>query len=173
VRSGGAVRGYVGRTVVGHKARYYAHPSGDSLKTEIWNYDRCLDSRIRSGNGARVAASKPSIFHDPPAGDVLIICEGILDAMKLDFYGSPWKVRSVALLGLSLGKEKLVKLTHLARQYRKVYICLDAEASRQAYEMESKLAVARARVLHLPEGIDDPGEMSPKEAARFCKNAAL
>lgn len=172
VRSGGGVRGYVGRTVVGHKARYYALPSGDALKSEIWNYDRCLDS-CRYGRATGAKANKRSLFHDPPPGEVLIICEGILDAMKLDFYGGPWKVRAVALLGLSLGRDKLVKLTHLARKYRKVYICLDTEASRQAYEMESKLAVARARVLHLPEGVDDPGEMSPKEAARFCKNAAL
>lgn len=170
VRSGGAVKGYVGRTVVGHQARYYAYPDGDALKSEIWNYDRCLDLKTLKGGGA--VANHRTIFHDPPPGEVLVICEGILDAMKLDFYGSPYKVRAVALLGLSLGREKLVKLTHLARKYRKVYICLDSEAGRQAYSMETKLAVARARVLHLPEGVEDPGEMQPEQAARFCREAA-
>jgi hypothetical protein len=173
VRSGGGVKGYVGRTIVGHKARYYAHPGGDALKTTIWNYDRCLDAPDKPlGSTPGGFKGNKTALSDPPPGKVLIICEGILDAMKLDFYGSPHGVRSCALLGLSLGKEKQVMLAHLARKYHKVYICLDAEAQRNAYEMESKLALARARVLPLPEGVEDPGAMSPKEASAFCRDAA-
>jgi hypothetical protein len=173
VRSGGGVKGYVGRTIVGHKARYYAHPGGDALKTTIWNYDRCLDAPDKPrGSTAGGFQGNKSALSDPPPGKVLILCEGILDAMKLDFYGSPYGVRSCALLGLSLGAEKQVLLTHLARKYSKVFICLDAEAQRHAYEMESKLAIARARVLALPEGVEDPGEMSPKAASAFCRDVA-
>lgn len=173
VRSGGGVKGYVGRTVVGHKARYYAHPGGEALKAAIWNYDRCLDAPdLKPGMKAGRFQGNSTALSDPPPGKVLIICEGILDAMKLDFYGSPYGVRSVALLGLSLGKEKQVMLSHLARKYHKVFICLDAEAHRVAYEMESKLALARARVLPLPEGVEDPGAMTAQQAASFCKDAA-
>jgi hypothetical protein len=173
VRSGGGVKGYVGRTVVGHKARYYAHPGGEALKTAVWNYDRCFDAADqKAGVTAGRFTGNKTVLSDPPPGKVLIICEGILDAMKLDFYGSPYGVRAVALLGLSLGKEKQVMLALLARKYPKVYICLDAEAQRHAYEMESRLALARARVLPLPDGVEDPGAMTPKQAAAFCKEAA-
>lgn len=167
VQQEGVIRGYVGRSILKDpQVRYLASPDGDALKDAIWNYDRCLFAHTRKFK------VRPNALHNPPSPNTLIICEGIFDALKLDFYGSQHGVRAVALLGLSASTKKLSSLARLARDYSKVRICLDRGAEPRAAEIESSLSLCRARCLWLPEGISDAGELPAKEAASFALRAS-
>jgi hypothetical protein len=145
----GTLAGWTGRDITGtSRAKYKSYPTGDAM----------------SG-----LAFMPSFL--PPEDDLLVLVEGPLDALKVDWFAGDLPVQAVALLGLSAaqGPAKQGLVTKLARTVKRVVVAMDAGAEAQAQDIAAALAVLDARVVLLPEGVKDPGELAPEAVKKWLK----
>lgn len=145
--------GWTGRAVLrGMEPRYLAHPDS-GVKSRLFNEGRV-------GRGGRW----------------LVVVEGPLDCLKLDWYGRGIGIRSVALMGVSATEEQIGRLLHLADSFASTAILLDPGASGAAGLLASKLALLSPRLLSfsaLPSRFsyaEDPGALKAgdvRPALRF------
>lgn len=103
-------------------------------------------------------------------GKVLIVCEGLMDFLKMDFY-SPKGFRATCIFTKTMTSEQVYLLTHLATLYDEVWFVLDRDAQSNAEDLVAELQPVRRniRMVELPEGIDDPGEMPVNRVKSFCE----
>lgn len=101
-------------------------------------------------------------------GEVLVVCEGPFDALKLDWF-APDGVVAVAVFGMPKDAQHGV-LLRLAKRFEKVAVALDASATSSAVRiwqrLESVLGKAVAR-LDLPTGVKDPGALPGAQVPAF------
>lgn len=144
-RDGKDVRGWTGRAISqrGSLARYKTFPEDGTGRDLLWNADRCEDG-----------------------GRMLLFVEGPIDALKVDLAGRPLGIRSVALLGLSMGEGKVAKVFELADLFDRVGFMLDPGAFSKALELGSLVSQIYAEVIRLP-GSRDPGAMGIEPLRRF------
>lgn len=140
--------GWTGRAVSPSSVRYKTHPAGKGVRNLIFN--------------------ELLAFREPRKN--LVVVEGPVDALKLDFYGEKAGVRAVALLGLTLGAGKLERLGDFRKIYDRIILLLDSEALSQNLRMEKELAVLgvefRPGVLG---SYKDPGEIPPDDLPGIFK----
>lgn len=94
-------------------------------------------------------------------GEVLIVTEGPLDALKIDFY-SPPGVRATCLYGLQALEPQIHLLLALKKSYRKIVVVLDKP------ELSWKIAVTLGAKVASPDPYGDPGDFTPKFVKIFC-----
>lgn len=98
-------------------------------------------------------------------GDTLVICEGPLDAIKVDFYLHEYGIAATCLFGKDPTPEQLTVLTTLAGHFVQTAILLDADAYATAQKLVGELQPwANVRVANLPPGVKDPGELTREQA---------
>lgn len=102
-------------------------------------------------------------------GRVLFITEGPFDALKLDYYGEPFKARATCLFGISMSSEQLCTLMDLRRRFRKVVILLDRAAVEATFQVADWLQGPNVTIGSLPDGVKDPGVMKRKEVDALIK----
>lgn len=138
--------GWTGRTIGYNQAiRYRAHPAGSEIKQHVFNGSKCGE------------------------GNILVITEGPIDALKIDFYGRVMGVHSVATMGTQVTDAQCWILGHLAIGYDQVLILFDDGALGQALQLKDRLDV-ECGIQPMPRGIDDPGDFIPDQAREFCLN---
>lgn len=125
--------------------RYISYPTGPTVKSLVYNCGNAL------------------------GGDVLVLSEGPMDAMKLDYYGQEYGVSAVAMLGLTLEPAQRGIIIKLAEKYNRVLVITDANAESAGLKIAADLSIIGAEFMLLPEGIKDTGEMWPTEAKEFCE----
>ena len=140
----GQTMAYTGRALSANMSPRYLASSTDistNIKDLLFNYD---------------AAS--------PGGDRLVIVEGPFDALKVDFYLKP-RVRAVALASNAVTEAQIYYLYKLIPRFKKTILLLDEDAMIQAGTVFGELSIAGRKLIlgALPNGIKDPGEMSPSE----------
>jgi hypothetical protein len=96
-----------------------------------------------------------------------VICEGPLDALKLDFYGRPMGIAAVATMGT--GRADPGKAAGLRRRYPNAIVAFDADATGQALEFAEELG---CKSIACPVGYKDPGELTPQDAKIFLQKIA-
>jgi hypothetical protein len=106
-------------------------------------------------------------------GDVLLVCEGPFDALKLDFYGKKFKVRSVALSTNSITDEQTYLLEEVCIKFKKVLMVMDSANSVgvvDSMRLKERLAqIHNIGFTSVPAGYKDGGEMPPKAVETFVK----
>jgi hypothetical protein len=104
-------------------------------------------------------------------GKILMVSEGLMDALKLDFY-SPRGFRATCLFTKTMTDEQMYLILELAKHYKEVWFVLDRDAEAQSLEIVAELSAFQKNIKFkdLPSGIDDPGEMSPAGVVKFCIN---
>jgi hypothetical protein len=131
--------GYTGRCIDGGSLRYLSHP-GPVVKQNILWYDS-----LKAGGGRK-----------------LFVTEGPFDAMKLDYglqkCGS--EDRATCLFGVSHTAEQRELLYNLRPRFEELVILFDQNALAPALSLASTLSNLLAKVQTLPQGIDDPGQLS-------------
>ncbi len=141
VRMNGELLGWTSRAIGNTKnaPRYLA--SNEDIKTVVWNYDE-----LKKG------------------GERLFIVEGPFDAIKVDNYGVTHRptssyvpYRATCTFGTSVVPSQYALLRNLAKRFNQVFILFDTGAEGPAAELASWTG---ARVIHLPSGFEDPGELS-------------
>lgn len=145
---------WTGRAIAHAEVRYKDIPVDQAavqVRHTFFNHDAALDPECR----------------------MLIVCEGPLDALKLDFYMREHGVRAVALSTNSMSRVQADKLRELAPRLRRVLLLMD-----QADPMEGMVASMRMRreisdipnisivTLHIST-VKDAGEMSPAQVLGF------
>lgn len=144
---GGELYGFTARATGKHaKLRYLTEPRGHESKQFVMNHD----------NAAK-------------GGKVLVLVEGPLDCMKLDFYGKTFSVRAVPLLGTSLTDAQAEKIVALADGFERVAVLLDREARKIAVRFSRRYGLMYPITLQLPAGFGDPGELTPRAARILAK----
>lgn len=149
VRNAGGLVGWTGRTIANDPARYKAFPTGDAVKHGVVNYTGARDARV------------------------LVVCEGALDAIKLDFYGQKYGVRAVALMGISASPQQIALLLDMLTSCEHGVVVLDPGYRRAAERIAGQLAVSQRVLAHDisedEDGAEDLGAMTPQGARRFAK----
>ncbi len=107
------------------------------IKDILWNYDE--------------------IWGNATAED-LVLVEGPFDALKLDFYGKELGLRATCMFGSSISDNQIDLLSTLI--YRNLYILLDSGTYSKALGVQKRLAFLRPRIIQLPEGVADPGNLT-------------
>lgn len=102
-------------------------------------------------------------------GKVLYVVEGPFDALKLDYYGEPSRVRATCLFGVTMTMDQVCTLRQLRRQFRKVVILLDRGAIEPAFDALDWLQGPNVSIGALPEAFKDPGQMSRDEVEEFIR----
>lgn len=128
---------------------------------------------------------KATIFDRDEAllgGDVLFICEGPFDAMRIGYlhgvmqYEPPtpmglenFRVRAVATFGTSLTPGQIGFLRHMTRKFKKAYLLFDDDATAQVYQWTDWIG---APVASLPLGAQDPGELNIEQYHQLLRHYA-
>ena len=140
--------GWTSRALGESQSRYKIYPKGPGAKHLLFNELRA--------------------FKNPRK--ILVIVEGPIDALKLDFYGKKYGVRAVALLGLALGTGKVDRLQKLSNLYERLVLLLDREALKQNLRYEQELSILRVEFKpKLLGNYKDPGEIPFKDLPWFFK----
>lgn len=101
-------------------------------------------------------------------GKVLLITEGPLDALKMDFYSREFDIRATCLFGLNLSEAQKRHLYTLQSMFDFICLLLDRAAFTTSLRLQQKLKPVKVNVLNLPPGIaDDPGDMTQEQVLRF------
>lgn len=118
------------------------------------------------------STAKQFLFNRGPAlagGDLLVVVEGPLDCLKVDFYGQRAGIRSVGLLSTAATSPQLRQLYRLARRFRRVAVLLDPAAEASALDLCARLASFDPVLLSCPDHIEDPGDFTPHEIVPFFR----
>ena len=128
--------GWTGRAIGNSELRYRAHPAGTRIKEFLFN-----QQAVKNG------------------GRVLVINEGPLDSMKIDFYGKDYSIRAIGTMGLIIKDEQIAKIVQLAKRFDAVGIMLDAGTLKATMQLKQRLAMIRPVKIKMLKGFSDPGEI--------------
>lgn len=98
----------------------------------------------------------------------LVLVEGPFDALKITAFGWGLGVYAAALFGLNVSPAQVSEALELSRRFERVYLLLDAGAELHRLRLSSVLSVVSPTILRVPDGYDDPGDMSPEATASFA-----
>lgn len=110
-------------------------------------------------------AVKKTIFnydHINSGGEILFICEGPFDAIKLDYYGQIRGARATCTFGVSLTPEQIGLLNQVGKKFKKVVLLFDTDAAAldATFNLIDWLAPCHPIIGELPAGVKDPAECS-------------
>lgn len=109
-------------------------------------------------------------------GKALVIVEGPLDALKIDFYGAEVGVRAVALSTNSVSDEQAYMLEEAEDQFENKLVMMDMASGLglgDSMRLRQELAFIRdIQIARVPFDLKDAGEMSPKQATRWTEQIA-
>lgn len=143
---GGALYGWTGRAIAPSTIKYKTWPPGPQPKRFLYN-------------------------GDVAAGHTLVICEGVMDCLKLDWYGREFGMRSVAALGISLVDTQVSHLQQIAPLFDRVAIMLDETAYADAVAMADTISFLKPTILRPGRFfVDDPGEMHEQQVVSLAKS---
>lgn len=112
--------------------------------------------------------------HDAAAkgGEALVIVEGPMDALKVDYYGQTAGVRCVALSTNSLTDAQAYMLQELAEGFPRRIVLMDNKTDyglADGMRLRQELAFIRGLdVLPVPYGAGDPGELKPTQVVDWA-----
>jgi hypothetical protein len=116
-------------------------------------------------------AVKETIFNEDEVrkgGNLLFVTEGPFDALKLDYYGKPFKARATCIFGLTLSIDQVTLLKLARPHYRQVILLFDENTLEQSFYAQDWLQ-PNVTIGHLPKGVKDPGSMRVDQVVTFIK----
>lgn len=102
-------------------------------------------------------------------GRGLIVTEGPLDALRIDYVGRRLGVKGTCLFGKSIYDAQIDKLMKIAPYYGTKLLMLDADASMDVYHMIQYLGPCGFKIAKIPRPFKDPGEMPLAEIEQFIE----
>lgn len=102
--------------------------------------------------------------YDNLEGDILYICEGVFDALKIDFYTSS-EIASTCVFTKTVTQDQYKLLFNKIKNFKEVRILFDKNTLSDAYKVKSQLIVVNKniKVILLPDGIKDAGDMTKEQ----------
>jgi hypothetical protein len=96
------------------------------------------------------------LFAEPP--EVLIVCEGPLDCVRVDYAHAGTRTRATGLFGKNISPVQMDKIGRLAASAAKKYLLLDPDARYQIFDLLVRLEMFGFAAIHLDECWEDPGD---------------
>jgi len=118
-----------------------------------------------------IESIKETLFNfDNSSGEVLFLCEGPLDALKLDFYGKKLGCRATCLYGKNIKVNQVLLLDELLENFNKLVILLDNTEFDSSLKMDRLLSFIKKPIIigSLPNDVSDPGELSIMQTKQLC-----
>ena len=102
--------------------------------------------------------------YDNLEGNVLYICEGVFDAIKIDFY-TPSEIASTCVFTKTVTQDQYKLLFNKVGNFKEVRILFDRETIKDSHRVKSQLIPfnKNVKVISLPEGIKDAGDMTKEQ----------
>lgn len=100
-------------------------------------------------------------------GRILYITEGPFDAMKVDFYGKEYGIRSTCTYGLEISEPQIYLINEMKQFFNKVYLLYDRSALAQSFKTKSKLIGIIDKYIELPDMVDDPGNLTKSQINKY------
>ena len=148
---GGELVSWTGRAIAPAAIRYLDLSVDESIipvKETLFNYD-CIER----------------------GGRALVIVEGPLDALKVDFYGFGKGVRAVALSTNSLNEEQAFMVEEAVGRFDHIYVSMDNSGPLSIIDgmkMKQELGfIPGIKVAQVPYGLKDAGELTPVQAIQW------
>lgn len=97
----------------------------------------------------------------------LCICEGPMDALKVNVLGERKGIRATCVFTSSPTREQTEILYELIPRFERAYIFFDQGMTHQARRVQSELSALRVGLLEPPERVGDPGELQTLSDLEF------
>jgi len=139
---------WVGRSIFPTEHIKYLTPSPNealNVKFSVFNYKELLNSK------------------EPI--DYIIVCEGYMDALKLDFYGDQ-RIRATCVFGVNWSDMQLKLLRNLSQRCKNIVIGYDNDAATEGFKLWQSLSDIEAMITH-PPFQKDWGAMDVSEIIEF------
>ena len=158
VKVRGRVIGHTGRCVDNGRLRYLSYP-GSAIKQHLLWYDLMRKEHTLPQRSRKGAVSTRSLY----------ICEGPFDAMRIDYVAraSGLNDRATCLFTTSATPGQIDEIHKLKKKFTAIYILFDKGALTQAMRLRAQLVGCKTTITQLPEGIEDPGDMSWSGTLQF------
>lgn len=118
-----------------------------NIKDCVWNYRNLLKDTF---------------------SEMLVVVEGPLDALRVDYFGRPFGIRSTCLFSKSVTAAQEDLLASLARMFKKKVLLLDDDASTDAFGIYTQLERHGFTYRTLADG--DPAELSPRQVKALASS---
>lgn len=106
-------------------------------------------------------------------GRVLLVVEGPIDSLKLDYYGMDWGVRAVAASTNSLTDQQIFLLEEAAPRFTRVLMMMDNASSLgvvDSYRIKEQLSqIPNLGMTPVPFGAKDGGDLTPRQVVEFSR----
>lgn len=144
----GEMIGWTGRAIAKAENRYLSYPSSEVVKHLLFNSHYAETAQFKR---------------------VLVVVEGPLDCIKLDFYLQEYGIHVVGLLGVSTTVQQIAELLRIGEAYDMVVFMLDEEALARSLDLQSAASKLNAKIQTDCMGFDDPGDMREKHVRKLAK----
>ena len=133
---------------------------------------------LRTGKDTpRYLTSSPEIkkvlFNQDAKGDVLFICEGPMDSIKLDFYGQAYGARATCLFGATPTTEQIHLLSSIASRFKRIVLLFDQDSAGLIAGYNLSDWIRNVSFGSLPDGVSDPGELSKDQVKEVVNEAQM
>lgn len=95
-------------------------------------------------------------------GELLLIGEGPLDGLRLDYLGRAHDIHGTCLFGKRMSDAQYGLLMDVSRRYKHRALLLDRDAMLDTVRMSSRLQVLGLQKASIPNGFDDPAEFTKR-----------
>lgn len=103
---------------------------------------------------------KTTIFNEDyiaEGGKLLLVGEGPIDALKMDYYGFDFEAKATCVFGTSMTMDQISILRRVGKLFKHKVILMDPEATDVALDLSEWLP--DFVIGQLPPGVEDPGAM--------------
>lgn len=100
-------------------------------------------------------------------GDVLLLCEGVLDSIKIDWYNKP-RIRATCIFGLAATETQLDLLNQICPNFNTILIGLDDNTLTQSLTLMRQLSKFTPRIVQPPK--KDWADSSVPDISKVLEN---
>lgn len=102
-------------------------------------------------------------------GEALIVCEGPFDAPRIGWIGEALGIYATCVFTQNISEAQIALLLQLHYlKFKRLFILFDQAA--MAHALKAQAALSGSELLFVPEGVKDPGEMSPAQVLALCRD---
>jgi hypothetical protein len=102
-------------------------------------------------------------------GDLLVVCEGPFDGLKVDFYAIELNSCATCTFGTAMSEEQAMLIAEVAKNFRKAVLLYDEGATEAIFLAKQLLEHTNVEVAFLPHDVEDPGDMTKKHVLNFIR----
>lgn len=102
-------------------------------------------------------------------GNVLIVCEGPFDALRINWIGEPFGIHATCVFTQNVSNVQAFKLQNLRRNFQRAGVLFDRGAEMQAVRAQFQLDFERFDLPEYPN-VKDPGDLSGGQVLALCRS---